>query len=60
MSRPQSALLPKILIGAGLILLGYLALRFIIGVVKWLLIAVLAIALLWIGARMLADRIPDE
>ena len=58
--RQLQALLPKVLIAAGLILLGVLALRFIIGVIKWLLIAVLGIGLLWIGARMLADRVPEE
>lgn len=58
--RSESTLVPKLLIGVGLVLLGLLALRFVIGLIKWALIGIIAIALIWFGARLLADRIPDE
>lgn len=56
----SGTLWPKFLIGAGLVLLAYLAVRALIGVIVWMLIALVAVALIWFGARHLADRIPDE
>ncbi len=59
--RPRgSNLLGKVLIALGLVLVVYLAFRFVIGLIKWLLIVVAAVVLLWFGVRLLIGRPPDE
>ncbi len=59
--RPRgSNLLGKVLIALGLALVVYLAFRFVIGLIKWLLIVVAAVVLLWFGVRLLIGQPPDE
>ncbi|MDQ3176201.1 MAG: hypothetical protein M3Q72_01460 [Actinomycetota bacterium] len=59
--RPRgSNLLGKVLIALGLVLVVYLAFRFVIGLIKWLLIVVAAVVLLWFGVRLIIGRPPDE
>lgn len=59
--RPRGGnLLGKVLIALGLALVVYLAFRFVIGLIKWLLIVVAAVVLLWFGVRLLIGRPPDE
>ena len=59
--RPRgSNLLGKVLIALGLALVVYLAFRFVIGLIKGLLIVVAAVVLLWFGVRLLVGRPPDE
>ncbi|MBA3309804.1 MAG: hypothetical protein H0U28_07045 [Nocardioidaceae bacterium] len=59
--RPRgSNLLGKVLVALGLVLVVYLAFRFVIGLIKWLLIVVAAVVLLWFGVRLLIGRPPDE
>ncbi len=59
--RPRgSTVLGKVLIALGLALVVYLAFRFVIGLIKWFLIVVVALVLLWFGVRLLIGRPPDE
>ncbi len=52
--------LAKALIVIGLSLLALLAIRTVFGILRGVLLFALAIVVLWLGARLLANRIPDE
>lgn len=53
-------LIAKALIAVGFGLLALLALRTVFGILRWVFLLVVAGAALWLGARLLARRIPDE
>lgn len=60
MNQRLESALAKALIVVGLGLLALLAVRTVFGILRGVLLFALAIAVLWLGARLLANRIPDE
>ncbi|CAN5848509.1 hypothetical protein BH20ACT4_BH20ACT4_01690 [soil metagenome] len=60
MNRRAESFLAKVLMVIGLGLLALLALKAVFGLLRWFFLLAVAIGVLWLGARLLADRIPDE
>jgi len=60
MNRRSENFLAKALIVIGLALLALLALKAVFGILRWVFLLAIAIGVLWLGARLLANRIPDD
>ncbi|MDQ3391567.1 MAG: hypothetical protein M3508_09565, partial [Actinomycetota bacterium] len=60
MNRRSENFLAKALIVIGLALLALLALKAVFGILRWMFLLAIAIGVLWLGARLLANRIPDD